>query len=312
VRTVFFGTPDFAVPSLRALLGEGFDVAGVVTQPDKPQGRSRSTLVPPPVKTVALEDDIPVFQPERPTGQDFYEAVRRLQPDLGVVIAYGHILKPELLAIPRLGMINIHASLLPRLRGAAPIQHALLSGMEETGVSVMQLDEGMDTGPVLLNVATPILADETAGELTDRLSELGALALIEAMELLGAGELVAETQDHAAATYAPKITREQAHIDWTKPAAEIARMVRAMDPKPGAWTSLGGKEVKLYCPRNRTVRDGKGREETGRVTDVGEEVVVQAGDGSIAFSDVQPSGKERMSVADWARGRGIEKGKRFE
>ena len=308
MRIVFFGTPDFAVPSLRALLGEGFDVAGVVTQPDKPQGRSRSTLVPPPIKTVAIEEDLPVLQPERPIGPEFYQAMRDLQPDLGVVIAYGHILKPELLAIPCRGMINVHASLLPRLRGAAPIQHALIQGLDETGVSIMQIEEGMDTGPVLFSVATPIFPDEVAGELTQRLSELGAMALIEALEMMGAGPLDAEPQNVAEATFAPKITRELAHISWDAPAERIARLVRALDSKPGAWTTLDDREVKLYGPR---VRDGGTSVAPGTVLEIEPALAVMAGDRAVEFLDVQPSGASRMAVTSWVRGRGAEIGQRF-
>jgi len=165
MRIAFFGTPEFAVPSLRALLGEGFDVAAVITQPDRPRGRSRSLLVPPPVKVVAEQEGLPVLQPEQPRGHPFEEALRQLAPDIGVVVAYGHVLRPEILAIPRLGMVNVHASLLPRWRGAAPIPWAILAGDEVTGVSVMQMDAGLDTGPVLHRIETEIPSDETAGEL---------------------------------------------------------------------------------------------------------------------------------------------------
>ena len=238
MRTVFFGTPEFAVRSLRALLGEGFDVAAVVTQPDKPQRRSRSSVVPPPVKVAALEEEIPVLQPVRPSTPAFIAALRALEPTLGVVVAYGHILKPELLAVPERGMINVHASLLPKLRGAAPIQHALLEGFTETGVSIVQMDEGMDTGPVLHRLETAITPDETGGELTTRLAELGAEALVEALELIAAGAARPEPQDGSQATSAPKITREQARIPWDASAERVGRLVRALDPKPGAWTTI--------------------------------------------------------------------------
>jgi methionyl-tRNA formyltransferase len=307
VRTIFFGTPDFAVPSLRALLGEGFDVAAVVTQPDKPQGRSRSTVVPPPVKSAAAEEQIAVLQPERPTGDDFYQAVRALEPDLGVVVAYGHILKPELLAIPRLGMINVHASLLPKLRGAAPIQHALLEGIPETGVTIMQVEQGLDSGPVRLSVATPVLPDETGGELTVRLSELGALALIEALELLGTDALGSEPQDDNQATYAPKITRERARIPWEAPAENVARLVRALDPRPGAWTTIGDREVKLFGPR----LDGGATGTPGTVLATDSGLVIMTGSGPVEFSEVQASGSARMSANAWMRGRRVEVGQRF-
>jgi methionyl-tRNA formyltransferase len=307
VRIIFFGTPDFAVPSLRALLGEGFDVAAVVTQPDKPQGRSRSTLIPPPVKSVAVEEELTVLQPERPTGADFYQGLRALTPDLGEVVAYGHILQPELLAIPRLGMINVHASLLPKLRGAAPVQHALIQGLSETGVSIMQVQPGLDTGPVLLRVATPVTPDETGGELAVRLAELGALALVEALELIGSGTIEAEPQDEKEATYAPKITREVARIAWDAPAEQIARLVRALDPRPGAWTLLGDREIKLFGPRLREERDGAA---PGTVLDT-DPLVVMTGAGALEFVDVQPAGSARMPASAWVRGRGVETGQRL-
>jgi len=308
MRTVFFGTPDFAVPSLRALLGEGFDVAEVVTQPDKPHGRSRSSVVAPPVKEVATEEGLPVLQPERPVGAEFYQSVRDLAPDLGVVVAYGHILKPELLAIPRYGMINVHASLLPRLRGAAPVQHAIIQGLTETGVSIMQMDQGMDTGAVRLSVATPILPDETGGELTSRLSELGALALVEALELLSTDALQSEPQDHAGATFAPKITREISRIRWDQSAEQVARLARALDPKPGAWTTLEDREVKLFGAR---VREGAGDAAPGTVLEADSALVVMTADRAVEFIDVQSSGSARMTASSWTRGRGASSGQRF-
>ena len=295
------------MPSLRALLGEGFEVAAVVTQPDKPHGRSRSAVVAPPVKTVAAEEDIPVLQPERPASADFYAALRKLAPDLGVVVAYGHILKPELLAIPRLGMVNVHASLLPKLRGAAPIQHALIQGLAETGVSIMQVEAGLDSGPVSLSMATPIFPDETGGELTARLSELGALALVEALALAGNDALPSEPQDHAAATHAPKITRELAHIDWNAPAEDIARLVRALDPRPGAWTALENREIKLFGPRTRPGDSSA----PGTVLEADGSVVVATGTDALEFVDVQPSGSTRMAAESWVRGRGVQAGRRF-
>src|SRR5918992_3007896 len=201
MRIVFFGTPAFAVPPLQALLHGRFTVAGVVTQPDKPQGRSRSELIAPPIKVAALAAGIPVLQPVRPVGDVFTASLRRLEPDLGIVVAYGHILRPEVLSIPPRGMINVHASLLPRYRGAAPIQHAILKGETETGVSIMQMEAGLDSGPVLHRVATPIEPHETAGELMARLAGLGATGLIEALSLISGGLARAQPQDHSRASY---------------------------------------------------------------------------------------------------------------
>lgn len=312
MRIAFFGTPEFAVPSLRALLGEGFDVAAVVTQPDRPQGRSRSELIPPPVKVAAQEEGLLVFQPERPSAPEFVEQLRPLKPSVGVVVGYGHILKPELLRLPTHGMINVHASLLPKLRGAAPIQHAILEGHAETGVSIMQLDEGLDTGPVLLRVPTPIAADETGGELSARLAELGALALVEALALIAAGRTRPEPQDHAQATFAPKITRDLAQIRWPHPADRIARLVRALDPRPGAWTTQHGRELKLFGPGAADPASTvPGRQAPGTVLETDPALIVAAGEGALQFLDVQPAGRTRMAASAWVRGRGVRIGDRF-
>ena len=305
MRIVFFGTPAFAVPSLRALLEEGFDVQGVVSQPDRPQGRSRSQLVPPPVKVAALEEGIPVLQPERPVG-DFATDLAALGADLGVVVAYGHILKPEILAIPRLGMINVHASLLPALRGAAPIQWAILNGNETTGVSIMQMEAGLDSGPVYHQIETEVAADETGAELTERLAELGAAALVEALTVLEAGEARATPQDHARATLAPKVHRGHTRLDWGRDGATLARVVRAFDPDPGAWALLDGQEVKLFGGR---VANAGG--DPGTVLTTGTTLQIAAQVGALEVCEVQPAGKKRMPVEAWVRGRGIAAGQRF-
>jgi methionyl-tRNA formyltransferase len=300
MRIVFFGTPAFAVPSLKALLRERYQVAGVVTQPDRPQGRSRSRLLPPPVKLEADAADIPVLQPVRPLGDVFLAGLRHLEPDLGVVVAYGHILRPEVLELPRLGMINVHASLLPRWRGAAPIQHAILAGDAETGVSIMQLDRGLDSGPVLHRIATPIGPGETAGALTARLSELGATALVDALSLLVAGFARPEPQSEAGMTLAPKIDREQARLEWSRPSAALARQVRAFDPTPGAWTTHDGAALKLFGAAPVDLRG-----EPGCVLEADDRLVVGCGEGALSLAEVQPAGRNRLSVADWVRGRGI-------
>ena len=306
MRIVFFGTPEFAAVSLRALLRERFTVAGVVTQPDRPQGRSRSTLVPPPVKTLAVAEGLPVLQPARPMGDLFLAALRHLEPDLGVVVAYGHILRREVLDLPARGLINVHASLLPRFRGAAPIQHAILAGERETGVSIMQMDEGLDSGPVLHRAATPIEEDDTAGTLTARLADLGAAALVEALSLLAAGAARAVPQDPAAATLAPKIDRAMARIDWSRDAAAVARQLRAFDPAPGAWTLLGTEPLKLFSPRET---DQVG--EPGLVLAAGQRLLIGCGSGALMVREVQPAGRSRMPVEAWVRGRGIEAGSRL-
>ena len=309
MRIVFFGTPDFATPPLRALLGEGHDVVAVVTQPDRPQGRSRSTLLPPPVKVVALEEGIPVLQPDRPRGEEFMAQLRALEPDLAVVVAYGHILRQDLIDLPRLGTLNIHASLLPRWRGAAPIQAAMLAGDAETGVCIMRMVLGLDAGPVLLALRTPIDDQETAGELTERLSELGAEAIVEAVMLLDLGGLEEQAQDEALVTYAPKIERAQARLDFTRPAAELVRAIHAYDPKPGAWGMLRGGEVRLYGARALPDRRG----DPGEVLAVGEMgLIIACGTGAVAVEAVHPSGKRRLAALDWAQGRGVAEGDRWE
>jgi methionyl-tRNA formyltransferase len=306
MRIVFFGTPEFAVPSLRALVAEGAEVVAVVTQPDRPQGRSRSLLFSPAVKVVADELELPVLQPERPRGDLFLASLRRLSPDLGIVVAYGHILKPEVLTIPPRGMVNVHASLLPRHRGAAPIQAAILAGDAVTGVTIMQMDVGMDTGPILHQVPTPIGPDETGGELTLRLADLGSQALIEALVLIQRGDLHPVPQDDRRATQAPKVERGMARIRWTDGAESTARRIRAFDPTPGAWAMLDTMEIKLFGSRPRIEPA-----EPGVILYTEPALVVGTGDGSVAIADVQPAGKRRMSASEWSRGLGPRPGLRF-
>lgn len=309
MRVLFWGTPDFAVPPLRALLGEGYDVVGVVTQPDKPQGRSRSVTVASPVKTLAIDEGIPVLQPERPRGEEFLDAVRALRADISVVVAYGHILPTEAIDTPSLGTLNIHASLLPRWRGAAPIHAAIRAGDSETGITIMRLVKELDAGPVLLQASTPIESDETLGELQLRLSELGALAIVEALTLVFLGNAPEYQQDHAAATYAPKIDRTQQRIDWSTQGDEVARQIRSLDPRPGAFSTLGDLEVKLFG--GRAARDATGS--PGAVLDVDESgLLIACGSGGIRCTYVHPAGKRRLAALDWAQGRGVRVGDRFE
>lgn len=300
MRVLFYGTPAFAVPSLRALIGEGFDVVGVVTRPDKPTGRHRSTPSPSPVKVAALAEDLPVFQPETPSSDAFLETALDLAPDCGAVIAYGHILPERLLGVPRLGHVNVHASLLPHLRGAAPIERAILEGWTETGITIIRMDAGMDTGPILHQVTTPILPDETGGELRVRLSELGALALVEALTLLDEGSGAATPQDHAHASFAPKLKPEEERLHWARGATDVARQVRAFDPKPGAWCEARGTPLKLF---GATVSPASGR--PGAVLAAGETLVIACGEGAVEIADVQPAGKGRMTAQAFVNGRRI-------
>lgn len=308
MRVLFWGTPEFAAPALRALLGEGCDVIAVVTQPDKPQGRHRSSAVPPPVKVVALEEDLQVLQPERPRGDAFVSALRALEADLSVVVAYGHILPKEVIDLPPLGTLNIHASLLPRWRGAAPIQAAILAGDAETGISIMRMVPALDAGPVLLQARTPILDDETGGELTVRLSELGALAIVEALTLVSLGDAVGTPQPEAGVTYAGKVTREQGRIDWTQPAIDVSRRIRAFDPVPGAYSVLRGGEVKLFGARVAPDLTG----DPGVVLAIDEMgMLVGCGSGGVRIAYVHPAGRRRLASLDWAQGRGVAAGDTF-
>ena len=308
MRVLFWGTPEFATPALRALLGEGCDVVAVVTQPDKPQGRHRSSTVPPPVKQVALEEELQVLQPKRPRGDEFLTTIRELAPDLSVVVAYGHILPKDVIDLPHLGTLNIHASLLPRWRGAAPIQAAILAGDTESGVSIMRMVPALDAGPIILQARTPILDDETGGELSVRLSELGALAIVEALTLVSLGDAAGQPQPDDGVTYAGKVSREQARVDWTKPAVDVSRVIRAFDPAPGAYSTLRGNEVKLFGAR--VAQDARG--DPGVVLEIDEMgMLIACGTGGVRVAYAHPAGRRRLASLDWAQGRGVAVGDVF-
>ena len=309
MRVAFFGTPEFAVPSLRALVGEGFDVVAVATQPDAAQGRSRSTLIPPPVKVAAEAEELLVLQPDKPTDPAFLAQLRELKPDVGVVVAYGHILRAALLALPPRGIINVHPSLLPGLRGAAPVEWAVIRGHETTGVTIMQLDAGMDSGPILHQIPHRIGSDVTAGELSAHLAEMGAQALIETLTMIEQSDPPprAVAQNDERATYAPKLTRETARIDWAKDARAVSGLIRGLDPRPGAWAELKGKELKLFSPKvMETPFPGTGA--PGEILSADGSLVIATGPfkdlggGSVEIFELQPAGKERMPAADWLRG----------
>jgi methionyl-tRNA formyltransferase len=306
VRILFWGTPEFAVPALQALLGEGFDVVGVVTQPDRPVGRTR-VLSPPPVKVVALREQLPVLQPERPRGDAFLAELTALGADVNVVVAYGHLLPTEVIEQPPRGTINIHASLLPELRGAAPIETAVRRGFAETGVTIMRMVKAMDAGPILHTARVAILPDETGGELRTRLAEVGAQALIEALALMDAGLLHEVEQNHATATYAPKIERDDARIDWRLPAPIIEQLIRGYDPRPGAFTTADGVEVKCFGPRASHMHTHV--DDPGVVLTIDDDgMLVACGEGTIRILEVHPSGKRRQTAREWAHGRGIAPG----
>ena len=297
LRIVFFGTPEFAVPSLRALL-DGLDsVVGVVCQPDKPAGRGQR-LVAPPVKQLAQEHQVTVLQPARLRTPEPLAALEKLQPDLIVVAAYGKILPPTMLALPRHGCINVHASLLPKYRGAAPIQWAILRGETVTGITIMQMNEGMDTGDVLLQRRTTIDDQETYGELQSRLAELGATALLEALERLKRGELRPQPQDDRAATMAPMIDKEDGRLDWRRPAVELARFVRAFNPWPSAFTTIDGALLKIHRARAVDARAGS----PGTVLRADEVILVGCGEGALQLDELQLAGRRRLPAADFLRG----------
>jgi methionyl-tRNA formyltransferase len=310
VRIVFWGTPDFALTVLSGLLDAGRHVVGVVTQPDRPAGRGRKTSAP-PVKLAAEEEGIPVLQPEKPRGDEFMGELSRLAPDVSVVAAYGHILRKEVLELPRLGSFNVHASLLPELRGAAPVAWAIIRGYEHTGITIMRMAEKLDAGAIIRRARCEIPAGITAGELTADLADLGARTLLEVLELIETGDADGEPQDESSATYAPKLTPEDVRIDWQRSAAEIERLIRGADPAPAAWTELGGLRVRVFAPR---VSAGVGDAEPGVVVSAHPRsgLEVSTGQGILGVGQVQPAGKRRMDAVDWIRGRGVEAGQRFE
>jgi methionyl-tRNA formyltransferase len=307
MRVVFFGTPDFAVPSLQALLTARIDVALVVTQPDHGLGHLHRTPRPPAVKLAAEAAGLSIAQPERPRGDDFTAQIRALNADLGVVVAYGHLLRPELLAIPRLGFVNVHASLLPRWRGAAPIHWAVLSGDVDTGVSIMRVEAGLDTGAVWHAKRTPIGPADTTGGLFDRLAQLGADALTEALPRIAAGESPVAQDEHLA-THAPKVSRDDAQIRWNESAHQVSCRIRAMDPRPGAWSSIAGHEMKLFTPRIVPAPAAL----PGTIVATDHHLVIACAGGALEITEVQPSGKRRMTALDWIRGSGVAPGACFE
>lgn len=293
---LFAGTPDFALASLKALVDNGSPPLAVLTQPDRPAGRGKK-LKASPVKLYAEENGIDVLQPATLKDSAIVASLAVLQPDLLIVAAYGLILPQAVLDIPRLGCLNVHASLLPRWRGAAPIQRAILANDAETGVCLMQMEAGLDSGPVYASASTAIHEEDTAGTLHDRLADLGGELLTKKLGDILSGKLVAEPQDHAAATYAPKIRTTDARIDWRKNAADIARKVRAYNPVPGAWFEMSGERIKCWGAKPV---DGKAGF-AGLVTAAGKDgVEVACGDGVLRLEEVQRPGKTRISGGEFA------------
>ncbi len=303
-RIVFLGTPDFAVSSLKVLVREGHYIHTVITQPDRPKGRGRKVL-PSPVKQIALDCGIRVLQPENISTPEFYEEIRQTEPDVFIVVAFGLILKKEFLDIPKWGAINIHASLLPGYRGAAPINCAILNNESKTGLTAMRMDDGLDTGPILFQEELPILADETAGSLHNRLAQMSGKFLIKTLNDLSKGLLNDIPQDDAGSSYAPKINRKMSFIKWDQPAQSICLLIRALDPWPGAYTMLGKKEIKLFSAgiSDDTMTDGI----PGRIVGCSDgALAVETGKGIIRIGELQVSGKKRLPVNDFLRGFSLE------
>jgi len=299
LRIVFAGTPDFAVPPLDALHAARHDIAAVYTQPDRPAGRGQA-LTASPVKRRALELGIAVEQPASLRHDDAVARLRELRADLMVVVAYGLILPQPVLDVPRLGCWNIHASLLPRWRGAAPIQRAILAGDERTGITIMQMDAGLDTGPMLLVRETPIGPRDSGGVLHDRLSTLGAEAIVATIEQWQAGRLAARPQPAEGATYAPKIRKDEARIDWTRPAAAIDRQVRAFNPWPVAETAWQGRQLRIWQAEPEPLGPGLEDAEPGLVVEsAGGRIVVATGAGALRLTQVQAAGRRAMTAAEF-------------
>ena len=299
LRIAFAGTPEFALAALDAVAASPHQIVGVWTQPDRPAGRGRK-LTPSPVKHRALELQLPVHQPESLKGADAQQTLADARADVMVVVAYGLILPPKVLALPRYGCLNIHASLLPRWRGAAPIQRALLAGDAETGVCIMQMDKGLDTGAVLATARTPIAPDDDAQSLHDRLAPLGASTLLAVLARLPDVEPV--PQGHAGATYATKLSKEEAQLDWAQPAEILARAVRGYNPWPVAYTFYQGQPLRVW----RAVLAGPGSGEPGSVAEVSHAGVdVNTGQGRLRLLEVQAAGGRRQSAADFANGRDL-------
>jgi methionyl-tRNA formyltransferase len=306
MRIVFMGTPDFAVPTVEALLRSGDQVVGIVCQPDKPKGRGQE-LTPSPVKKVALREKISLLQPTKMKDPAFLDALRSWQPDLIVVAAFGRILPPTVLDMPLQGCINVHASLLPKYRGAGPIQWAIINGEQETGITTMRMDVGMDTGDILLQERLAIQPEETAGLLSPRLAELGARVLIDTIRQLKAGTLTSHPQDHTQATLAPLLKKEDGLIDWKRTAAEIANRIRGMTPWPGAYTYADHGRWIIW--RAAAINDQQAHEPPGTIVPTTRDaLLVATGGGHLAITELQPANGKRMTVSQYLAGHRIAPG----
>lgn len=308
MKIVFMGTPDFAVGALEALVKAGHEVVAAVTQPDKPKGRGGRMQLP-PVKVWAIEHHIPVFQPAKIKTPEAVEVLKGYQAELFVVAAFGQILSREILEMPKYGCINIHASLLPKYRGAAPIQWAILEGEKETGVTLMQMNEGLDTGDMLAKCKVSIEEGETGETLFDKLTQAGARLLIDTLPAIEAGTILPEPQDDSKSSYAPMIKKEMGLLDWTQPAQKLERMVRGLKSWPSAYTYLNGKSMKIWEAK---AEEAESSLPAGTVTQVTkEEIKVQTGEGWLILKSIQLEGKKRMEVKAFLLGYPLEKGMKF-
>lgn len=309
MRVIFMGTPDFATGTLEEIVLAGHEVVGVVTQPDKPKGRGK-TLMPTPVKEVAMKYNLPVYQPKKVREPEFVEVLRGLKPDVMVVAAFGQIISKEILEMPKYGCINVHASLLPAYRGAAPIQWAVINGDKESGVTIMQMDEGIDTGDMIEKVVVPIAEDETGGSLFDKLSQAGAKLCVKVLRDLEDGKAVREKQPEESTTpYARMIDKKMGSIDWEKPAKEIEQLIRGLNPWPSAYTRLQGKTLKIW---KAEVLLEHSQEAPGQITEVTKDsIVVQTGQGRLKILELQLEGKKRMDAASFLRGYALKEGESF-
>jgi len=320
MRIVFMGTPDFAAPCLEALVAAGHEIAGVVTQPDRPKGRGHK-LTPPPVKVLAQAKGLPVYQPERIKHPDFVATLSELAPEMIVVVAFGQLLSKEILTLPEYGCVNVHASLLPKYRGAAPVHWAVINGETETGVTIMYMDEGLDTGDMILREGIPIEPGDTTGTVHDKLSALGARLLAEAVAQIAAGKAGRAPQDHQHSSYAPLLTREIEKIAWEKSAVEVGNLIRGLNPWPGAYTYFRDQVLKIWFAESweegSAPADWNGGNamppvvpEPGQITAVLPKsgFAVQTGSGRLLITEVQLQGTRRMAAADFVHGRGIAAG----
>ena len=307
MRIVFMGTPDFAVGSLQALCESGkHEILAVVTQPDRPKGRGNK-LLQTPVKEYALEQGLTVYQPQKVKTSEFVELLHELQPELIVVAAFGQFLSKEILELPKYGCINVHASLLPKYRGAAPIQYAIIKGEKESGVTIMQMDIGMDTGAMLDKVVVPIEENTTMGELHDALREQGAALLLQVIDKIATGTAVAEPQDDVQATYATLLDRSMEHIDWSKTAQDVHNLIRGFNPAPSTFTKLpNGKSLKIWGSK---MTDKSSAAAAGTVIETGKHsFFVACGEGVLEITEVQPESKKRMPAQVFLNGRGVQEG----